>query len=418
VPYFFLSYAHTPRHGRGSSADPDVWASILFRDLCNEIRSLTGSPPGATVGFMDQELWRGHDWPIGLARALANCRVFVPLYSRRYFQSEHCGKEWSAFLERIRSHPARGANRAETIIPALWVPVEREWLPAVAQSIKFPHSGLGEQYAQLGFYGIMKLSRYQTEYKKAVCELAKQIVQISERSPIESAPKLDYDALPSAFGPKVGDMPGDQRVRITIAAPRRGRLPTGRGEYHYGATTRDWDPYRPRSSRPLPDHVADLVRSLGFRSDVGVLDDRAEDLLRDGPAVGPEVLIVDAWTTQLTTCRDLLSRIDAMDKPWVQVLIPWNRQDKETADAEAELRSGLDSALGRKIAEGRATSSLAVRGVPTLEDLGHELPTVIMTAVRQYLRHAQAFPPDGDAVERPRLSYVMADPVEMEHPGG
>jgi hypothetical protein len=40
---------------------------------------------------------QGHEWPWRLSNALATCSVFVPLYSRRYFKSEHCGKEWFAF---------------------------------------------------------------------------------------------------------------------------------------------------------------------------------------------------------------------------------------------------------------------------------------------------------------------------------
>jgi FxsC-like protein len=159
----------------------------------------------------------------------------------------------------------------------------------------------------------------------------------------------------------------------------------------------------------LADYVTDVVRSLGYRPVVGDLQERGEELLSPGPPSAPEVVIVDAWAARQEKLRESLRRLDAMDKPWVQVLIPWNRRDRESAAAENELRAALDSVLRRKLAEGRATSSLAVRGVPTLEDLGRVLQTVIVKAVRQYLRYAPAYPPAGDVVERPRLSVAMTD---------
>ncbi|CAM5503438.1 hypothetical protein SALBM217S_07580 [Streptomyces griseoloalbus] len=49
-PYFFLSYAHTPRVGNGGG-DPDHWVCVLYQDLCSTIMQLTDAvlppyPPG------------------------------------------------------------------------------------------------------------------------------------------------------------------------------------------------------------------------------------------------------------------------------------------------------------------------------------------------------------------------------------
>ena len=404
--YFFLSYAHSPQYdgGRqsgGTTVDPDVWAATLFSDLCARVGSLTRLPPGIRAGFMACGQWPGHDQQAGLAQALGNCRVFVPLYSRRYFQSEHCGKEWSAFSRRLRAR--QGHPCPPAIVPALWGPVEAAELPSAARSVDVDHAGLGEVYAQRGFYGIMKLSRYRGEYEQAVLGLARRIIDAARQSPAEHEPGVDYDSLPTAFGAGTGETPGNQRLRITIVAPRRSELPEDRGAYHYGTAARDWDPYRPLSSRALADHVADLVRGLGYRPDVGDLHEHGAELLSGGPPAGPQVLIVDAWAARQCACRDLLGRLDAMNKPWVQVLIPWNRQDEENAAQEASLRDALELALRRKLAEGRVTSSLAVRGVPTLEDFRRVLPVVIMAAVRHYFRYAPACPSLAAPAERPRL---------------
>lgn len=86
APYFFLSYAHTPKQDPNDPGDPDKWVVNLFRDLCAHIMHMTNLPHGARAGFMDRELRSGSDWPFRLAQALATCRVFVPLYSQRYFR--------------------------------------------------------------------------------------------------------------------------------------------------------------------------------------------------------------------------------------------------------------------------------------------------------------------------------------------
>ena len=89
-PFFFLSYAHSPK-GEPGGQDPDLWIAQLYDALCDHIGQLTDLPPGSKPGFMDRELQQGQEWPWRLSNALATCRVFVPLYSKRYFKSEHCG---------------------------------------------------------------------------------------------------------------------------------------------------------------------------------------------------------------------------------------------------------------------------------------------------------------------------------------
>ena len=92
-------------------------------------------------------------------------------------------------------------------------------------------------------------------------------------------------------------------------------------------------------------------------------------------------------------CRDILRRLDAMDKPWVQVIVVWNQQDAQMQTDAERIRAALDAALPRKLREGRATSALAVRGVPSLDDFGMVLPAVIAAAGRHYLRSASTHLP-------------------------
>jgi FxsC-like protein len=410
-PYFFLSYAHTPRLNSGDPTDPDLWVADLFRDLCQHVMQITDLPKGANPGFMDRDLRPGDDWPMTLVQALATCRVFVPLYSPRYFTSAQCGKEWFYFTRRALNHATRVAGPVEAIIPAIWSPVGLHLLPEVARSIQLDYGG-HDPYSQYGFWGIMKLSRYRNDYEEAVFKLADRIVTVAQRSPVREGLVADYDSLESAFGgEEARTMPGDQRLRITIVAPQQSALPEGRDGDCYGPTARDWNPYAPDAVRPIADHAAALARGLGYRVDLGDLYQHEADLLSGGPPSGPQVLIIDPWATMLPRCQHLLQRLDALEAPWVQVVIPWNRRDGESPEAEGKLRVALDASMRRKITEVRSTSAIAVHGVPTLDEFSQELPKLILTAVKQYLKHARAFPPAGPPVERPRLSGFLADPA-------
>jgi FxsC-like protein len=90
--------------------------------------------------------------------------------------------------------------------------------------------------------------------------------------------------------------------------------------------------------------------------------------------------------------------------PWVQAVIPWNVTDDENRKVEGKLRAALDAAFGRKLAEVASTSALAAHGVPSLADFDAVMRQLIGAASKKYLLYAAAFPPDGELVERPRIS--------------
>jgi FxsC-like protein len=390
-PYFFLSYAHTSR-GRGQDEDDqDVWVHQLFRDLCYEIAEVTGLP-ASRVGYMDRELRAGNEWPWRLSVNLASCRVFVPLYSRRYFQSSHCGKEWFAFRAREQGSSAQAPGHAETIIPALWSPVAADQLPIAAQSIQFEPRDFGQRYAEYGFFSIMKLNRFRDDYSLAVHSLARRIADAAEQTRVPPGSLIDYDSLPDAFTEGApADAAGDKRLRIIVAAPRLGDLPVARSGNYYGRAASDWNPYAPDSVEPLAAYARGLARYLGFRPEVCDLYELEDDLLDDGgPATEPAVLLVDPWEAVQPRCQRILARLDELDKPWIQLVVVWNRKDTEMAAAEAELCGALDVAMPiTRRDRVRVTGLPAVTGVPSIGDIPLVLGDSMRHAARQYLRYAQ-----------------------------
>src|SRR5258708_37990939 len=137
-PYFFLSYARTPKRDPSDRDDPDRWVHKLYKDLCGAILQMTDARP-EEAGFIDRENKIGTEWSPELTTSLARCRVFVPLYSRRYFESDNCGREWFAFARREITLKARGGEGVDTIVPAPWTPLTPEKLPYATHSFSLSH---------------------------------------------------------------------------------------------------------------------------------------------------------------------------------------------------------------------------------------------------------------------------------------
>ncbi|MCY0925270.1 TIR-like protein FxsC [Streptomyces sp. H27-H1] len=405
-PYFFLSYAHTPRFGAGGP-DPDMWVERLFRDLCSHVMALTNLPAGAEAGFMDREIRSGEGWSERLGAALATCRVFVPLFSPRYFASEMCGKEWFAFAQRTIHHVALSNQPADAIVPALWVPVPPSQLPLPAERLQFNHNTFGERYVTDGLYGLIKLRGYAEQYESAVYELAKRIVRVAETVRLDPIRPLDYRLVPSAFGSPSSTT---RTLHVTVAAASRHDLPEGRSPEYYGDSALDWNPYHPVSQRPIAYVAEDLVRNLNYQTTVGSFDEEAGHFDSKQPPTRPEILIVDRWAVEDEQRRQRLAAFDQESRPWINVVVPWNRYDHQSRAKESELAHRLEDTMPVKMSQGRAACRAAANGVANMETLGQILPQVVEAAAQQFLRHAQVYPPAGSpaaGTERPRLVGPM-----------
>ncbi|MCX5197619.1 TIR-like protein FxsC [Streptomyces sp. NBC_00249] len=413
-PYFFLSYAHTPRFGAGGP-DPDMWVERLFRDLCSHVMALTDLPAGSEAGFMDREIRSGEGWSERLGAALATCRVFVPLFSPRYFASEMCGREWFAFAQRAIHHGAVSNRNAEAIVPALWVPVPPSQLPGPAERLQFNHNTFGDRYVTDGLYGLIKLRGYAEQYERAVYELAKRIVRVAETVRLDPVRPVDYRVVPSAFGPAggragLGGQGGApaRTLHVTVAAASRHDLPEGRSPEYYGESALDWNPYHPVSQRPVAYVAEELVKNLNYQTSMSSFDDEAGHFDSKQPPTRPEILIVDRWAVEDEQRRRRLAAFDQESRPWINVVVPWNRYDHQSKAKEDELARRLEETLPVKMGQGRAACRAAANGVASMETLGQILPQVVEAAAQQFLRHAQVYLPAGNThTERPRLIGPM-----------
>ena len=202
VPYFFLSYARHHRFGEDKTdqaEDPDRWTLRFFDDLAFEVTELTTMARGAQPGFMDREVRVGEQWRRRISEALAVSRVFLPLYTPRYFTSLSCASEWYLFQARQSAHELISGTRPEAIIPVLWLPIPDTELPAAARALQFDHHTLGDAYARLGFLQLIRLARYKDDYQMAIHALARHVVRVAHhRSPRPAFP-VDFTTLHGRF---------------------------------------------------------------------------------------------------------------------------------------------------------------------------------------------------------------------------
>ncbi|MFG2946322.1 TIR-like protein FxsC [Streptomyces adustus] len=406
-PYFYLSYARTPSLGPDAGGDPNHWVGVLYRDLCSHIMAMTSLPANAPAGFMDREMGVGEGWPERVSENLANCQVFVPLFSPRYFTSEMCGREFYAFTERVLEAQAGGAMAAGSrVVPVLWTGLlNAEHLPESVHSLQLDHMDLGERYTSDGIYGLIKLTRLRDDYEEAVYRLAQRIVRTAQESPLPPGRPRSFASTPTAFRPRGS---ADRSIRLTVVAPTRHSVPEHRDPAPYGESALDWNPYHGESTRPIASLAQELTRALDYRVSVSSFDD--EELAE--PDAGPDspdtlgILIIDRWALTDARRRDRLRVFDTRARPWQGAIVPWYHADLQSQGAQGQrLTADLERIMPLTLERGRRTDTMsAVNGVPTLAAFTQALPRVVAHVTQQFLRHAQAHPPSLPSSPRPRLS--------------
>ena len=410
TPFFFLAYARTPEK---------PWVKKLFHELSHEVYERTTFPDSAAVGFMDVTgIPPGHDWREEIYWALATCRVFVPLYSPRYFTSVECGREWHAFAQRTLDHQARSPLTQSAIVPALWAPIVPSELPEVAQRIQMDHADLGDEYASEGFYTLIKNKVYQQQYVTAVQRLAQHIIRAAEASRLQSCRISDLNRPGNAFVPPQRNAPGDQRLNVIVAAPTLDRMPDGRDPSFYGTVPDDWNPFHPQTQQPIGEYAAGVARLNFYRPTLLTLEEGCDLLSAQNPAEGLGLLLVDAWAGEDAEMARRLAALDALRTEWVGTMVIWNMSDSQTQLNADRLASRLQKLLPNRLGDNRPMTPVNSARIRSPEELRTKFPGVVEHALRRYLDYAEAWPPSGDIPPRPRLLGTMSFGSDVNPEGG
>jgi FxsC-like protein len=384
-PHFFLSYARSRYRPQGS--DPDRWVAKFFNDLCEDVALATGMQ---VPGFMDRQIPVGTAWPDYLTDALANCRVFVALFSPTYFTSEYCGREWAAFIERVERQTA-GRDLPSAIIPAWWTPMNLSGLPPSLQPMQNASPRFPTAYTAEGLYGIMKLGRYRQQYKETVFRLANIIKDRAAECALAASPVSDLDSLRNPFAQPQGTQ--RHQIRLTLATQSLDKLPPDRDRYYYGRTVDEWTPYRSQDHPiSIGTYAGQVIADFGHHYVVDQVDDPGRE-----PLDSPGILVVDPWATRDPSIADRLREID--DHHPVNVLAPFNSEDLQTVAAS----DGLSESLGEVLPNSSALTGSATR-ISTIQAFRDALPKAVNEAITRFFKTTNAYPPrTPPTMQRPKL---------------
>lgn len=198
--YFFHSYAQLPGVAAGLRA-PDERQEAFHKLLCQFVLQLTTHDGETPIGFLDKRMPLGGEWEKHLKEALATCRVFMPVYSPRYFASRWCGIEFDGFLRRQAEHHRSERYTVSAIVPVLWTSPGRIVLPEVVEAFQWYNLDLGDDYRSMGLLGLMEAGKWGV-YRRTVWRLAERIVDVATAAQLKSCDVSLFDGLSNVFAPR------------------------------------------------------------------------------------------------------------------------------------------------------------------------------------------------------------------------
>src|ERR1051325_1341866 len=372
--WFFVSYAHR-------DAIDSPWLRDFFERLAREVGTAAGLPSHLEerdIGFIDEDgLELGDNWPDALAEALQSSKVFLCLYSRSYFKSPDCGREFEIFRSRLANYtPPPDSGPARLIIPILWEKPSRlsETLPDAVSDLQYKHSDFGDEYATLGLALLMRLERKE-EVENFISELADRIVNQAERHPLPRLPNLKplkdvsnaFITCPASPLLAVAENLTDSDIPATVPPPNISGPDVawyvyfaGRGVDYRGKRTNvscygpaggyQWKPLLPPKEETIGAITPVVAGKKGLTPAVLPLSKELVTHLQkaeDDNTIA--ILIVDPWSVKVESYMALMRDYDKYRFSNCAVIIVWNLLDDETVTKTAELKDGLTEAFSRNL---------------------------------------------------------------------
>lgn len=382
--FFFLSYFHR-------DAKENVWFKQFYEDLTRDVAveaTLPADAPDTTIRFLDREsIQTGDRWDNTLIEALQTSRVFVPVYSKGYFKSEFCGKEYRLFLDRVREYEKNkglAEGDAPLVIPVLWgrPSAIKKCIPKAIEDIswiQFEDAALGPLYSNFGLeylirMGTSKDSKEYTAYQQFLLGIRERIVERANDHPtVPRASKVPaLEQICSAF---ISDTPTGVGVVPAEAAGAAGAaadVPAAAGPevawfvYVAGSPTQftkaniqrtlncygttggfEWQPYLP-STRKIGIIANNVASEKEVYSQQLAVSDKFIEQLREAEKTNTiVVLIIDPWSLQLYEGQ--LSAYDENMLSNCGAIVLWNDSDEETKQTRATLHGQLKKTFSRNM---------------------------------------------------------------------
>ena len=356
----FVSYASDNRRFESDRLLFDEFVA----ELENEVGLHVQSDAGRLMFVANRDIQAGTEWTAELADALRQASVMLCFGSMHYFNSRWCGREFEVFRRRrqdwIQAHPGQPTPMA--IIPVPWIPVDD--MPPVAQAFQDNDAAFPVEYRQLGLRKLLELDRKaeRVQVRTALGERLKQALKgpvlapQAQLAPVKQLGSAFHaDVLPAAAGAVAQAMPfEDKSACFVFVAATQAELAAERADRTPWSASDGW------GWRPFHPQVSDKVGELAQRA----ASDRKLRFVQlecDGNLVPrlkqakqarvPVVIFADPWSLRLQRYRELLAEYDDLNLMNCAVLVPWNRDDPETAAQEQALFAELRQVCGQKIVQ-------------------------------------------------------------------
>ena len=357
---YFLSYARIDLE-----EDPSGCVRRFYDDLDQQVRRRLVLK-GQRGGFFDsQSTQLGERWPDALGNALRTCRTLISLYSRGYFSSVYCGREWAVFHARVQSFEASQKQKPPLLFfPILFDPPEDiQPLPPALAKFQYRQDDYPKDYRENGLRYIMVRDSLKETYQNFLDVLVRKLLQATETWQLPELAELpDITAVASAFhapAPAAGQSPnalrpegsGPDWVDFVYVAARRSEVqPIKMSVDAYGEEGGlDWKPYWPE----VPDKIALLAQDVANKErliarSVSLGDDLPMWVREAQKKKRIVVLLADTWTLRLPFYRELMQKYDESEFWNSCVLIAWNQNDEDTVAHRDTLRDAVRVAFINK----------------------------------------------------------------------
>lgn len=354
----FVSYASDNRR---FESDRELFDEFVA-ELENEVGMQVPSASGRLMFVANRDIQAGTEWTAELADALRNASVMLCFGSMHYFNSRWCGREFEVFRRRrsdwIQAHPGQPLPMA--IIPVPWIPVDD--MPQAAQAFQDNDAAFPVEYRQLGLRKLLELDRKaeRVQVRTVLGERLKQALKgpalnpLTQLAPVQQLISAFHaDAVPAHAGAVVPALPfEDKSACFVFAAATQAEIAAHRADAApwSAADGWGWRPFHPQAA----DKVGELaqraasdrkLRFIQLECDANLLP----RLKQAKQARVPVVIFADPWSLRLKRYRELLAEYDDLNLMNCAVLVPWNRDDPETAAQEQALFSELRLVCGQKI---------------------------------------------------------------------
>jgi FxsC-like protein len=402
--WFFFSYAH---------ADDTEFLRRFYRDLNEEVRQLVGVPK-EEISFLDRNsISHGATWDTTLETGLKNCRVFVPLYSSSYFESEYCGKEFAAFRERLHAHlTSQGSTVADPLIlPVLWNPEENvlERLPTSIDKIQYTDDDLSNGYpseykavgvSQLVRMGITPSSKYYDQYWDFIRKYANnvklaanalQLTPAASLSPLETVKSIFSGTAAAASSATEGP----RYVQFIFVAGKQPELQAAQRKnlQFYGQNGgSDWQPYFGAYSGNAAALASEVISALPNGSQYEEIEATSDLQTQLELAASQDkivVLMVDTWTLRLQKYFQLVAPLDTYSSVNCITLIAWNDADNEALLFKNALEATVKGTFASKLVQKPPPPNFLFNTIKSYDTFKQELIKALTQAQSQIVETAK-----------------------------